>query len=144
MQPGIRRDSEGLTGLNGVGRQRPANGSSDPDDERNLDYCSSHLNPLTSHHSESGQSTLLQNWTRNIPPNLPSPPVQACWEAKTFGLRFLWARLTHRSWFSFWNLTLRSDLVFHTLDVKHYHSRPLIHLNAFSSQMMVLTGLDIN
>lgn len=60
MQPRIRRDSEGLTGLNGVSWQRPANGSSDPNDGRNLDYCGPRLNPLTSHHSESGQSTLLK------------------------------------------------------------------------------------
>lgn len=64
MQPGMRRDSEGLTGLNGVSWQWPANGSSDPNDGRNLDYCP-RLNPLTSHHSECGQSTLLK----------PKPPV---------------------------------------------------------------------
>lgn len=65
MQPGIRRDSEGLTGLNAVSWQRPANGSSDPNDGRNLDYCGPRLNPLTSHHSECGRSTLLK----------PKPPV---------------------------------------------------------------------
>lgn len=119
MQPGIRRDSEGLTGLNGVSWQRPANGSSDPNDERNLDYCGPRLNPLKSHHSESGRSTLLKT---------EAPVTLSTGRGRVWGS----SAQGRRSWVSWWNRSLYSDPFVPALEAKR--TATLLWKSSFSHQ----------
>lgn len=76
------------------------NSSTDCDDERNLDYCSSDSNPLTSHHSAL---------TLNHGPFLQFSPAcmggQCGWIEKSFSWRFLWARSENGPWFNIWYST---------------------------------------
>lgn len=86
MKPGIIRHGKDREGSNRAHRGWMTKRSQQQHwshDDRNLDYCSSHLNPLTSHHSESGLSTHLKTkpwtFTLHLVPILSSSSTVALW-----------------------------------------------------------------
>lgn len=81
MQPGIMGDYEDREG-SGCWLTKQSQQQHWSYDDRNLDYCSSYLNPLTSHHFETGLSTLLLPTTptpTNLVPIVLPVSIVALW-----------------------------------------------------------------
>lgn len=84
MQPGIIRNGKDREGSNGAHWGWMTKQSKQRHwfhDDRNLDYCSSHLNPLTSHHSGLSTHPKAKPWTftPHLVPILPSGSTVALW-----------------------------------------------------------------